>query len=48
MNTQWGLNLAAHETKTMYLTLTVQGDATATYLTTYVNGVAYDVSVSVG
>lgn len=48
MNTQWGLNLAANETKTLYLTFTVTGVVGSTYMTTYVNGVALDVSVSVG
>ncbi len=51
VNTQWGLNLAASETKTLYLTITIIGKTTPTLVdfTTgvYVGGVAYNVDVTV-
>ena len=47
VNTQWGLNLAANETKTIHLTLTVTGVAGSTYTTTYINGVPYYVEAMI-
>lgn len=44
MNTQWGLNLAANETKTLYLTYTVAGSGFNIYQTT---GVPFQVNVDV-
>jgi len=47
MNAQWGLNLLAGETKTLYLTITITGKTTAIFTTTYPDGIAFDVSAEV-